>query len=115
MDAVDPSLAHDASGMAGPTATVEELDAERNESIRDGEAIVTAAAGALGRDDVVTRVLEGRPGPALCELASEISATAIVMGTRGRGGFKRAMLGSVSDHVVRNAPCPVGVIGDDGN
>jgi nucleotide-binding universal stress UspA family protein len=29
------------------------------------------------------------------------------MGSRGRGGIKRALLGSVSDHVVRNAPCPV--------
>jgi nucleotide-binding universal stress UspA family protein len=114
VDAVDPSLAHDASGMAGPTATVEELDAERSASMRSGEEIVTEAARALGRDGAVTRVLEGRAGPELCELASELSASAIVMGTRGRGGIKRAMLGSVSDYVVRNAPCPVVVIGETG-
>ena len=112
VDAVDLSLANDASGMAGPTATVEELDEERGASLRGGEGIVAEAASALGRDDVVTRVLEGRAGPALCDLASELSASAIVMGTRGRGGLKRAMLGSVSDYVVRNAPCPVVVIGE---
>jgi nucleotide-binding universal stress UspA family protein len=31
----------------------------------------------------------------------------VVMGTHGRGGFKRMMLGSVADHLVRNAECPV--------
>ena len=36
---------------------------------------------------------------------------AIVRGSRGRGGLRRAVLGSVSDHVVRNAPCPVVVTG----
>jgi nucleotide-binding universal stress UspA family protein len=35
----------------------------------------------------------------------------MVVGTRGRGGLRRAVLGSVSDHVVRNAPCPVVVVG----
>jgi nucleotide-binding universal stress UspA family protein len=33
------------------------------------------------------------------------------MGSRGRGGIKRALLGSVSDYVVRNARCPVVVTG----
>ncbi len=112
VDTVDPSFAQDASGMAGPTATDAELDEERGAALRSGEMIVTEAADALGRNNAVTRVLEGRAGPALCELASETSASAIVMGTRGRGGIKRAMLGSVSDYVVRNAPCPVVVIGE---
>jgi nucleotide-binding universal stress UspA family protein len=35
-----------------------------------------------------------------------------VIGTRGRGDIKRALLGSVSDYLVRNAPCPVVVVGD---
>jgi nucleotide-binding universal stress UspA family protein len=33
-------------------------------------------------------------------------------GSRGRGGLTRALLGSVSDYIVRNAPCPVVVTGD---
>jgi nucleotide-binding universal stress UspA family protein len=36
-----------------------------------------------------------------------VDAVAIVVGSRGRGGLKRAFLGSVSDYVVRNAPCSV--------
>ena len=39
--------------------------------------------------------------------AEEIGADMIVMGTHGRRGFKRALLGSVAETVVRSAPCPV--------
>ena len=61
----------------------------------------------LGIPDAELRVLTGSPGPAICDLATELGASAIVIGSRGRGGFRRAVLGSVSDHVVRHAPCPV--------
>jgi len=57
--------------------------------------------------DIEKRVIEGEPGPALCRLAAEVGASAVILGSRGRGGLKRAFLGSVSDYVVRNAPCPV--------
>jgi nucleotide-binding universal stress UspA family protein len=112
VDAVDMSLAEDASGLAGPTATIPELEAVRTSARAAGEAVLEQARTGLGRDDVETRILEGRPGQELCALASELSAQAIVIGTRGRGGMRRALLGSVSDHVVRNAPCPVVVIGE---
>ena len=39
--------------------------------------------------------------------AEEIGADMIVMGTHGRRGFRRALLGSVAETVVRTAPCPV--------
>ncbi len=68
---------------------------------------VADTAAALGLDPTQTIVLEGVPGPTLCAYAAEVGADAIVVGTRGRGGLRRALLGSVSDHVVRHAPCPV--------
>ena len=37
----------------------------------------------------------------------------IVVGSRGTGRLKRALLGSVSEHLVRNAPCPVLVVRDE--
>jgi nucleotide-binding universal stress UspA family protein len=76
--------------------------------------VVREAAAALGRDGVETEVLRGEPGRRVCEYATETGAGAIVIGSRGRGGLKRAVLGSVSDFVVRNAPCPVVVTGDPG-
>jgi nucleotide-binding universal stress UspA family protein len=79
----------------------------------DGATIVSTAAEALGIPGAETRVLRGDPGTEICELAAQTSARAIVLGTRGLGGLKRAVLGSVSDHIVRNAPCPVVVTGFD--
>lgn len=53
----------------------------------------------------------GTPGETICEVAASIDADVIVMGTNGRSGFRRAMVGSTSDHVVRHAVCPVLVQG----
>ena len=64
-------------------------------------------ASALDLPDASTRVLEGDAGQSICAYADEIDASAIVAGSRGRSGLKRAVLGSVSDYIVRNAPCPV--------
>jgi nucleotide-binding universal stress UspA family protein len=103
------------TGMAGGTESPEEFDRINAARLADGENVVRELAEALGRADVRTEVLRGGAGHALCDFAAGVSASAIVLGTRGRGGFKRALLGSVSDYVVRNAPCPVLVTGDKGN
>jgi nucleotide-binding universal stress UspA family protein len=49
----------------------------------------------------------GRAADEVVELAEEIEAG---MGSRGRGGIRRALTGSVSDSVVRHAHCPVLVV-----
>jgi nucleotide-binding universal stress UspA family protein len=55
-------------------------------------------------------VWEGTPGEAIVAAAEAERADLIVLGTHGRTGLNRSLLGSVSDHVVRNAPCPVVVV-----
>ena len=67
----------------------------------------------VGADRVETVVLQGDPARALLALAADMGATTLVIGTRGRGGLKRAVLGSVSDHVVRHAPCAVLITSHD--
>lgn len=42
--------------------------------------------------------------------AKEWPADLIVIGSHGRGGVKRALLGSVAEGVMRHAPCPVLVV-----
>ncbi len=105
-------LADDATGHAGPSWTPDELAGQRQTAQAQGRAAVEATISALRErgslpGDVEATVIEGEPGLALCKIARDESATAIVIGSRGRGGIKKALLGSVSDYVVRNAPCPV--------
>lgn len=52
----------------------------------------------------------GRPDEGIVAVAEEIGAGLIVMGSRGLGGVRRALMGSVSDSVVRHAHCPVMIV-----
>jgi len=52
----------------------------------------------------------GNPGESVVDAAAAERADLIVVGTHGRRGLERAILGSVSDHVVRNAACPVMIV-----
>lgn len=53
------------------------------------------------------RLLTGEPANALTRLAKDEEADLIVMGTHGRTGLFRLLMGSVAEAVVRRAPCPV--------
>jgi nucleotide-binding universal stress UspA family protein len=55
-------------------------------------------------------VWEGDPGESIIEAAEAERADMIVVGSHGRGAVGRFLIGSVSDHVVRNASCPVLVV-----
>jgi len=57
--------------------------------------------------DASTKLVEGLPAQAIVDHASEISAEMIVMGTHGHSGFKRFLLGSTAERVVRMATVPV--------
>ena len=111
IELADASLVTGTSGFAGGTVSPETLDVLREDQLAEGETIVAAAVEALGLTGATTKVLSGHAGQMICNLAAELDASSIVIGSRGRGGIKRAVLGSVSDHVVRHAPCPVVVVG----
>ncbi len=53
------------------------------------------------------RLRHGVPADEISELAEAEQADLIVMGTHGRSGLKRLLMGSVAETVVRRAPCPV--------
>ena len=67
-----------------------------------------------GAKDIQAHLEFGMPDTAIIDLAEKLGAGLIVMGSRGLGGVRRALLGSISDSVVRHAPCPVMVVRQEG-
>ena len=55
-------------------------------------------------------LVRGQPDREVVHLSEEIEAGLIIMGSRGLGGVRRALMGSVSDSVVRHAHCPVMIV-----
>jgi len=53
------------------------------------------------------RIIQGTPASSIVRLANSESVDMIVMGTHGRTGLSRMLMGSVAEAVVRKAPCPV--------
>jgi len=92
-------------GMVSPVDDTDVLRATAEELVRDQ---VRQAAGDT--DDVMidVRLTPDRPADALLHLAK--TATVVVVGSRGRGGFASLLLGSVSHKLLHHAPCPVVVI-----
>ncbi|GEJ59240.1 universal stress protein [Anaeromyxobacter diazotrophicus] len=90
---------HDATRASGADMTLRHrqqlLEAWRRE------------AEFLAGRPVAGRMLEGHPAETILRFASEGSSELIVIGTHGRGGLKRLVLGSVAEHVVHRADCPV--------
>ena len=61
-----------------------------------------------------THLVRGQPDREVVHLSEDIDAGLIVMGSRGLGGMRRALMGSVSDSVVRHAHCPVLIVRHQG-
>jgi nucleotide-binding universal stress UspA family protein len=66
--------------------------------------------GRLGGIDVSFLIWTGDPGDMIVEAAVAEHPDMVLVGSHGRGAVGRLFLGSVSEHVVRNAPCPVLVV-----
>jgi nucleotide-binding universal stress UspA family protein len=86
------------------------LDAIKGEAqkVLDEQVQEIEAAGGNVKEAYL-RVGERRD-QAIVHLAEELGAGLIVMGSRGLGGVRRALMGSVSDSVVHHAHCPVMIV-----
>lgn len=75
----------------------------------DPEPYLKGVAARLAGEGVPvkTAALSGRAAVALVEYARERKAGFLALTTHGRGGLRRALLGSVAEEVLRTAPCPV--------
>jgi nucleotide-binding universal stress UspA family protein len=80
---------------------------QRGRELLDAEVErVRSAGGTVAQ----AHLMMGEAARDIVRLAEELGAGMIVMGSRGRGGLSRALIGSVSDSVVRHAHCPVVVM-----
>ncbi|MFC6904043.1 universal stress protein [Halalkalicoccus tibetensis] len=75
----------------------------------DGEEALERVRAIAARHDVEveTALIEGTPSKEVVRYATEEGCDLIVMGTHGRGGIDRLLLGSVAERVVRGSPVPV--------
>jgi nucleotide-binding universal stress UspA family protein len=78
---------------------------QANAGLAREEARVRAAGLACE-----SATLFGRPDTEIVARAAETKADLIVMGTHGRSGLAHALMGSVAEHVVRHAPCPILIV-----
>jgi nucleotide-binding universal stress UspA family protein len=84
----------------------EQIQEESRKLLRKQSLGVKAAGGTVAG----AHLRMGQVDLEIVALAEEIQADLIVMGCRGLGGVRRALMGSVSDSVVRHAHCPVLVV-----
>jgi nucleotide-binding universal stress UspA family protein len=101
--------ATDLQGVEFEAETEERQRTSEQEARKTLEAEVEKIRSA-GGDVAQAHLREGRVAPEIVALAEDIGAGLIVIGSRGRGGIRRALMGSASDAVVRHAHCPVLVV-----
>jgi nucleotide-binding universal stress UspA family protein len=85
-------------------------DVVSNKIARKGKAIADKTAQALreeGVSDVESHIVEGHPGEVISDMATKLDADLIVMGTHGRRGLERALMGSVAREVANTATVPL--------
>jgi nucleotide-binding universal stress UspA family protein len=93
-------------GMAGYADEWMEIEEQRAEE-RFERAVEIADEHGVSLE---TESVFGRPARAIVEFAEEHDVDAIVMGSHGRDGVSRILLGSVAETVIRRSPCPVTVV-----
>ena len=86
------------------------LEAIKGEAQQVLDEQVQEIEGAGGSVKVAYLRIGERRDQAIVHLAEELGAGLIVMGSRGLGGVRRALMGSVSDSVVHHAHCPVMIV-----
>ncbi|GGJ06800.1 universal stress protein [Streptomyces brasiliensis] len=105
---VDAVAAWELAGMYGWSAPAVDTDFDEEIARQQLTQELTETLGAEGAGRVRALLVRGNPVDVLLRAAD--GAEAVVVGSHGRGGFARALLGSVSQHVAHHATCPVVIV-----
>jgi nucleotide-binding universal stress UspA family protein len=91
-------------------AEYEEHEKEAQQLLEAEVARVKGAAATVAQSHLRMGRANARVAEEIVELAQSIDAGLIVMGSRGQGRLRRALVGSVSESVLRHAHCPVTIV-----
>lgn len=102
---VQPSLSGDVTTFVGS-------DAVKDFHREEGEKVLAPAQALLDGEGISykSHITVGPAGESIAGFARKLGCDTIVMGTRGLGGLKGALLGSVSTEVIRHAEVPVTLV-----
>jgi len=109
-DAAIAAASRLAKTLGRPATVVSVVLPSHNEQRRlEAVVAVERAKATLGRDGIETTgiVAEGRPEQVIVDQATRLGAGLIVLGTHGRTGLERLLMGSVTERVIGFAHCPV--------
>jgi len=98
------------AGAAQGSMSVEEVRAMLEERVRNQALPDTAAAVGTLDEPAAQAQTWGHAADEICRYASEHDVDLIVIGSHGRSGIRRVILGSVSNAVANQASCPVTVV-----
>jgi nucleotide-binding universal stress UspA family protein len=91
-------------------SVLEQAEGEANSFLEEQAKQLGASGGKVGE----THLRAGEPDKEIVKLSEELGVGTIVIGSRGLGAVRRALMGGVSESVVRHAHCPVFVVRGDG-
>jgi nucleotide-binding universal stress UspA family protein len=102
----------DLEGGAGAPLAIEAIDEAQDELRKQGRERLQSLANSLGEQGIKTvwTVTDGDPAHEIVAYSAKNGIDMIAMASHGRTGFVRAILGSVTDAVLRNAGHPVLVV-----
>ncbi|XP_054789669.1 universal stress protein PHOS32-like [Prosopis cineraria] len=111
-DHTSKQLFHDTGSPLVPLEELREMNLAKQYGIpRDAEVInILDTASKTKGAKIEAKVYWGDPKEKLCKAVDQLLLQSLVVGSRGFGPIKRVLLGSVSNHVVKNASCPVTVV-----
>ena len=100
-----PLAAYGAGWAPPPPRLTEDSEAAAKEVLEEALGAVKEDSGSV---EIESLVREGQPANVLVEASAD--AELLVVGSRGRGGFRELMLGSVSQQCAHHARCPVTIV-----
>ncbi|MCE0486087.1 universal stress protein [Ornithinimicrobium sediminis] len=104
-------------GLVSPWTNPDAMNPTQQARLRaEGQVVLDAQVAkfeAAGITPTATYLRMGRATDEILRLRDEVEADLIILGSRGLNAFKRVLLGSDAEGVVRHAPCPVLVVRKD--